>query len=119
MKVIFSLAAAAALLLTAGLPQPAEAGKDGYGKYRKGGYYGYRPSRKFGRGRRSSARRGGYSYEPEDTINTYGGSRTQFGSTNTYRDLSADRQTTSGPFDNGFFFDSGIEPNGGNSPYLN
>jgi hypothetical protein len=30
-----------------------------------------------------------------------------------------DRQTRFGPFDHGFFFDSGIEPRGGDSPYLN
>ena len=109
MKVLLSLAVGAALLLGTSLPDPAEAGKRGYGKYRTGGYYGVRPKR----------RRGGYSYAPEDTINTYGDSRTTYGSTNTFRNIWTDRQTKSGPFDNGFFFDSGIEPNGGNSPYLN
>jgi hypothetical protein len=29
------------------------------------------------------------------------------------------RQTPGGPFDSGFFFDSGVRPNGGNSPYMN
>jgi hypothetical protein len=29
------------------------------------------------------------------------------------------KQTPGGPFDSGFFFDSGIGPNGGNSPYMN
>lgn len=69
--------------------------------------------------RTSSARRGGYSYRPEDTINTYGDSRTRYGSTNYYRFWGADRQSTSGPFDHGFFFDSGISPRGGDSPYMN
>jgi hypothetical protein len=63
--------------------------------------------------------RGGYSYAPSDTINTYGDSRTKYGSTNSYRDPMTDRQTRFGPFDHGFFFDSGIEPRGGNSPYQN
>jgi hypothetical protein len=51
-------------------------------------------------------RRGGYSYRAGDVIGTYGQS---------YVDT---RQTPSGPFDHGFFFDSGIGPHGGNSPYL-
>jgi hypothetical protein len=65
------------------------------------------------------ARRGGYSYAPEDVANTYGLSRTLFGLNNSYRDPWSDRQTSSGPFDHGFFFDSGIAPRGGDSPYPN
>lgn len=65
------------------------------------------------------ARRGGYSYAPEDSINTYGDSRSKFGSTSFYRDPRLDSQTNGGPFDHGFFFDSGINPRGGNSPYPN
>lgn len=68
---------------------------------------------------RGFVRRGGYySYRPEDSINTYGDSRTKYGSTNVYRDPSVDQQTRFGPFDHGFFYDSGITtPYGGNSPY--
>ncbi|HUS95965.1 MAG TPA: hypothetical protein VMX97_04410, partial [Hyphomicrobiaceae bacterium] len=65
------------------------------------------------------ARRGGYSYLPEHTINTYSDSRSLYGSTNVYRDFSLGRQTPSGPFDHGFFFDSGMGRNGGDSPYPN
>lgn len=65
-----------------------------------------------------SARRGGYSYWPEDVINTYGQTRSLYGSMNTYRDPTLDRQSPGGPFDHGFFFDSGIGPQGGQSPYL-
>jgi len=64
-------------------------------------------------------RRGGYSYTPEDVINTYGNSRSIYGSANSYRDPMLDRQTNFGPFDHGFFFDSGIGARGGNSPYQN
>jgi hypothetical protein len=64
------------------------------------------------------ARRGGYSYWPEDVINTYGMSRSLYGSMNTYRDPSLDRQSPGGPFDHGFFFDSGMGPQGGQSLYL-
>lgn len=62
---------------------------------------------------------GGYSYTVSDIFNTYGDSRTKFGSTSSYRDPMVDRQTMSGPFDHGFFFESGIAPRGGNSPYPN
>jgi hypothetical protein len=36
-----------------------------------------------------------------------------------YIDPSINKQTQAGPFDSGFFFDSGIGPNGGDSPYMN
>jgi hypothetical protein len=64
-------------------------------------------------------RRGGYSYTYADSINTYGNSRTLYGGTWFYRDPMLDRQTSSGPFDHGFFFDSGVTPRGGESPYMN
>ena len=52
---------------------------------------------------------GGYSYRATDVINTYGRTPPP------YMDV---RQSPAGPFDSGFFFDSGIGPHGGNSPYL-
>lgn len=64
-------------------------------------------------------RRGGYSYSAPDTINTYGDARTRYGGISSYRDPFLDRQTNAGPFDHGFFFDSGIGPRGGDSPYMN
>jgi hypothetical protein len=64
-------------------------------------------------------RRGGYSYSWSDVANTYGLSRSIYGGVNAYRDPFADRQTRNGPFDHGFFFDSGIAPRGGDSPYRN
>jgi hypothetical protein len=53
-------------------------------------------------------KRGGYSYRSTDTT-----------SSRDWRfiDPSYSRQTPGGPFDNGFFFDSGMGPNGGDSPY--
>ncbi len=60
---------------------------------------------------------GGYSYAREDVINTYGNSRTLYGSANVYRDPMLDRQSPFGPFDHGFFFDSAIAPRGGYAPY--
>jgi hypothetical protein len=99
--------------------EPAQAGErkrtmvsDDSGTYVKSRYrkrtrvYGY------------MARRGGYSYTPSDVINTYGLTRNLYGSTNSFRDPFVDRQTPSGPFDHGFFFDSAIGPRGGDSPYL-
>ncbi|MBX9591346.1 MAG: hypothetical protein K2X43_18820 [Hyphomonadaceae bacterium] len=80
----------------------------------KSRYHGKRSTRVRGfLGRRV----GFYSYSDPDVINVYGGSRARFGSTNTYRDPFIDRQTTAGPFDHGFFFDSGIGPRGGDAPY--
>jgi hypothetical protein len=61
---------------------------------------------------------GFYSYTYRDVINTYGMSRSLYGSINTYRDPFVDRQTVAGPFDHGFFFDSAIAPRGGDAPYL-
>lgn len=84
----------------------------------KAGHAKLRHHRKHARVYGYVARRGGYSYEPADVTNTYGQSRTLFGSTSVFRDPFTDRQTPSGPFDHGFFFDSGIAPRGGDSPYL-
>lgn len=64
-------------------------------------------------------RRGGYSYSQEDSINTYGDSRSKYGGASSLRDPSLDTQTQSGPFDHGFFFDSGTRARGGDSPYMN
>jgi hypothetical protein len=36
-----------------------------------------------------------------------------------YIDPEINKQSQGGPFDSGFFFDSGIAPNGGDSPYMN
>jgi hypothetical protein len=81
----------------------------------KSAYY-HRRARVYGYlGRR---RIGGYSYGREDVINTYGLTRGLYGSINSWRDPFVDRQTTAGPFDHGFFFDSGVAPRGGDSPYL-
>jgi|KBSMisStandDraft_5_1062788.scaffolds.fasta_scaffold2089883_1 hypothetical protein len=52
---------------------------------------------------------GGYSYRAPDVNSTYGRSPPP------YLDV---RQSPGGPFDSGFFFDSGISPRGGNSPYF-
>lgn len=64
-------------------------------------------------------RRGGYSYSYADSVNTYGNSRSKFGGASVYRDPNLDRQTDAGPFDHGFFFDSGRGSHGGDSPYMN
>lgn len=61
---------------------------------------------------------GGYSYDQWDVTNTYGQTRSIFGSTNVFRDPMLDRQTRSGPFDHDFFYDSGMGLRGGNAPML-
>ena len=65
-----------------------------------------------------SQQRGGYSYDYADSINTYGDSRSKYGGASSLRDPNLDRQTNAGPFDHGFFFDSGIGERGGDSPYM-
>lgn len=95
----------------------ANAGSRGYqgeGAHRSSEYYRGGPKVKG-----YVSRRGGYSYSYQDSINTYGDSRTNYGGNNTFRDYGVDKQTPSGPFDHGFFFDSAIQPHGGTSPYLN
>ncbi|KAB2920813.1 MAG: hypothetical protein F9K29_00655 [Hyphomicrobiaceae bacterium] len=77
-------------------------------------YYRKKSARVYG----YTQRRGGYSYDSSDVVNTYSLTRNLYGSTNSYRNPWVDRQTTNGPFDHGFFFDSGIAPRGGDSPYL-
>jgi len=64
-------------------------------------------------------RRGGYSYASQDSINTYGDSQSRYSNYSLFRNNDYGRQSSSGPFDSDFFFDSGISPRGGNSPYQN
>ena len=64
-------------------------------------------------------RRGGYSYAASDSINTYGDSQSRYSNYSLFRNNDYGRQSSSGPFDSDFFFDSGIGPRGGNSPYQN
>ena len=66
-----------------------------------------------------TARRGGYSYDQADSINTYGDGRSKFGGASSLRDPSLDKQSVAGPFDHGFFFDSATGARGGDSPYMN
>jgi hypothetical protein len=65
-------------------------------------------------------RRGGYSYNQAQSINTYGDARGKYGSADSLRDPNIDRQTNAGPFDHGFFFESGTGPgqHGNNAPFL-
>ncbi|HET6389306.1 hypothetical protein [Hyphomicrobium sp.] len=60
-------------------------------------------------------KRGGYSYDKADSVNTYGTpSRRRHVGPPSFRE-----QTIAGPFDNSFFFDSGVGSiYGGNSPYM-
>lgn len=87
-----------------------------------GGYYGQgkyhkRPATRV---RGYVARRGGgYSYIYADSINTYGDATARYGSTFSFRDGKFERQSPGGPFDSGFFFDSGVAPHAGQAPYMN
>lgn len=103
---LFSLTLAAAVFVAS---TPADAGELRKQSYRADGtrVKGY------------VERRGGYSYNYADSVNTYGDSRSRYGAASVYRDPRLDQQTNSGPFDHGYFFNSGIGLHGGDSPYLN
>ncbi|MEL6373986.1 MAG: hypothetical protein AAFR04_08445 [Pseudomonadota bacterium] len=124
LAVVAAASLAMASLFTA---QPAEAGgkKRYHGGYFGSGGYAARRSRAYRLGGRAPQvrgfvrRRGGYSYTYDDAINTTVNNRTTYGSPGVYRDPRLDTQSRAGPFDHGFFFDSGIAPRGGNSAYIN
>lgn len=62
-------------------------------------------------------KKGGYSYDKSESVNTYGAPTRKKHSPPGPPDFRD--QTPSGPFDNGFFFDSGVGSlYGGNSPYM-
>ena len=103
------IAVAALLIAPLATPETSEAGWKGKSRYSKS---------KGAQVRGFRQRRGGYSYSANDVANTYGDSRSRYGSVNAYRDPFSDRQTTAGPFDHGWFFDSGVAPRGGDSPYM-
>jgi hypothetical protein len=54
---------------------------------------------------------GGYSYRAQDVTSSY--------NTRNPPPYMHVRQTPSGPFDSGFFFDSGVGPRAGDAPYPN
>jgi hypothetical protein len=116
---ILAVGSAFALLVCSGSPLAGERWvSKAFADGSKAGPAKSRYARKRGVRVRGFLLRGGYySYVDADVINVYGGSRARFGSTNTYRDFLTDRQTTAGPFDSGFFFDSGIGPRWNDSPY--
>jgi hypothetical protein len=80
------------------------AAEPGHAKAR---HYRHRPLEVTIYGRR---RIGGYSFSAGSVVNTYNRRNPP-----PYADV---RQSPGGPFDWGFFFDSAIGPQGGQSPYL-
>ncbi len=67
---------------------------------------------------RGFVRRGGYySYTDADAINSYAWSSSLFTSSSIFRDPLASLQSPAGPFDSGFFFDSGMGPRWNDTPY--
>ena len=120
MRTAIVLAAAVGMLVATGATEEAAAsGKrrpatsapvaDSGGVHPKSSYY------RGPRVRGYVQRRGGYSFFYPDTINTYGGYRTIFGSGLTPAHPQYQRQ--GGPFDHGFFFDSGIGGRNSESVY--
>jgi hypothetical protein len=110
MKHLLTVAALAAVF---GFISPSDASAQS----RKAKVYSY--SKEQGLQGRVYARRvGGYSYSKADSYNTYGTNNTVYGGWNFAYDPPIARQSAGGPFDNGFFFDSGSGPRGGDSPYM-
>ena len=116
-----SLAALAVVGFAANSPATAASGAS---TYKSSGYKTKSKNRRYYSAKRRKpqvrayvTRRGGYSFDRSDTINTTVGTRSLFGGTNVFRDRQLDSQTISGPFDHGFFFDSPIGNRGGDSPY--
>lgn len=67
---------------------------------------------------RGFVQRGGYySYTDDDAINSYAWTRSLFTSSSIFRTPFSDQQSPGGPFDSGFFFDSGMGPRFNDSPY--
>lgn len=119
---VFLAAVAAVCLVSFGAAGSADAGGRHHARSAAADGGAHAQSRYYRRGpqvRGYVKRRGGYSYTKEDTINTYGDSRGRFGAANSLRDPSLDTQTRAGPFDHGFFFNTPMGRNGGDSPYMN
>ena len=71
------------------------------------------------RSRRAKARGRGYSRGVGGYSYSYAESLLSFDNTRILRDRDAEFDRQGGPFDHGFFFDSGAQIRGGESPYLN
>lgn len=117
--VLFAAAAMlGGILMVASTPADAQSSSYREGVVKKNGKYNKKQAKR--RYRSARVRRGGgYSYSYYDSINTYGDGTGRYGSAWRFRVPGYGRQTTSGPFDSGFFFDSGLLPRGGDSPYIN
>lgn len=115
MKAKFTVALLAAVAAVFSTAAPADAGERGWRGHSRAHAY-----RKGPQVRGYVARRGGYSYSYAESVNTYGDAFGRYGAGNSLRDPSMERnQTGAGPFDNGFFFDSGSSARGGDAPYMN
>jgi hypothetical protein len=101
-----------AALVAAGFLMLATLG--GVGHYGAPGAYAdevpkKKTARRYKGGRAYAVERGSTPEEIARYFALYGG----------YIDPYINKQSPGGPFDSGFFFDSGIGPNGGDSPYMN
>lgn len=116
---LLAVLAAGAVIAFTGLPVPgvgdfgiAKAYADG-GKRAKVSARGKRAVRV-----RGFIQRGGYySYTDEDAIDSRAWARSLFISRSPFRTPFTAQQSPAGPFDSGFFFDSGLGPRFNDSPY--
>ena len=104
--------AAAAVLAVVGLDALAQQGAPG--GWSSGAWAGEytleaKPRKQRRHARRRPREQGSSPEEIARYFQLYGG----------FIDPSINKQSQGGPFDSGFFFDSGYGPNGGDSPYMN
>jgi hypothetical protein len=108
-----------AWITVTGVPVPG-AGSLGASKAYADGVRGAKASAKSKRAVRVRGyyyRGGYYSYTDEDVINSWAWTRSLFIGKSYFRTPFTDRQSPAGPFDSGFFFDSGLGPQFNDSPY--
>ena len=113
-----ALAAGAAIVCTS-LPAPlagdlvsSQAYADGAGSSRGSGKW-----KRAVRVRGYYYRGGYYSYTDEDVIDTRAWASSLFIPKSPYRTPLTGQQSVAGPFDHGFFFDSGLGPRFNDAPY--
>jgi hypothetical protein len=121
-KGLLAMFAVCAVGAFAGLPVPG-AGDLGVSTAHADGGYRVKAAPGWRRGvraRRFYHRGGYYSYRDRDVVSSWAWTRSLFISKSYFRTPLTGLQSPAGPFDHGFFFDSGLQPHRwNNAPYPN
>ncbi len=118
-KCTFAAVAACAAVACTGLPMPLAGDLVSSQAYADGVSHPKRSakSKRAVRVRGYIYRGGYYSYTDEDAIDTRAWASSLFTSHSPLRNPLTERQSAAGPFDHGFFFESGVGPRFNDSPY--